>query len=107
MGAPQGFASRTERQADRVVVRWAGELDVASAERASAVLDELIALEGALVALDLAHVTFMDCRGLRCVMALREHVHREGGTFVLGPTSCGVDRVIELAGVEVMFASCD
>ena len=57
-----------ERDADVVVVRQAGELDISSAPTLERQLNELGAIAGSSVVLDLAALTFIDSTGLQCLL---------------------------------------
>jgi anti-anti-sigma factor len=48
------------------------------------------------VGLDLAQVTFLDCAGLRALLAIERHAERKGGGVTLTAMSPAVGRLLDL-----------
>jgi len=85
------------RAGDRVL-RVAGELDAYSAPH----LAQLLTGAGDPTLLDLARVTFIDCGGLRAVVALRQRVDVE-----IVAMSSVVERLLDLTGLRETFTQRD
>jgi anti-anti-sigma factor len=89
------FPSRHDENQHVITVR--GEVDLANAD---GLLLRLLVLAGPAtgeIALDLAQVTFMDCAGLRTLIALDHHVRTAGGSMRVTAVSPEVARLFELA----------
>ena len=54
--------------------------------------------------LDLSGVSFMDCAGLRTLLATRRRAELRGGRMRLIAASAAVRRIIELTGVQEALA---
>lgn len=92
----------------RVVLRLAGELDLAAEsglrEAASEMLSTPEAVEMIVVMTDVA---FMDSTGLRLLGTLRRSADGSGKGFHLASVSAPVRRVLEVAGLEDYFSVVD
>lgn len=89
------LGSEHSPQAVSAAVR--GEIDLATADD---LLLRLLMLAGPAsgeVTLDLSQVTFIDCSGLRALIALEQHVRAAGGRVRVSALSAPVARVFELA----------
>jgi len=86
-----------EEHGVRVVLR--GEIDVATAPKLTAALDELIAQGVRLVVLDAADVEFMDSSGLRVIVQSGTKFSDAGGRLSIDGMSGAVQRVLEIAGM--------
>jgi stage II sporulation protein AA (anti-sigma F factor antagonist) len=80
-----------------VVVR--GELDMQTAEKLEAMLDEVIEKGARLVTLDLEAVDFLDSSGLRVILGASNKLADQDGQLLLEGASSAVERVLELTGV--------
>jgi stage II sporulation protein AA (anti-sigma F factor antagonist) len=80
-----------------VVVR--GELDMQTAEKLEAMLDEVIEKGARLVTLDLEEVDFLDSSGLRVILGASNKLADQDGQLLLEGASSAVERVLELTGV--------
>lgn len=88
----------TEHAGWGTVIALHGDLDLAISG------DELLARLPALssaassrpIALDLSGVSFLDCSGLRALLALEQRIHQEGGELCVSAVSPAVTRVFEL-----------
>ena len=80
-----------------VVVR--GEIDMQTAEKLEAVLDDVIAKGGRFVTLDLEQVDFLDSSGLRVILGASNKLADLEGRLLLEGASSAVERVLELTGV--------
>jgi anti-anti-sigma factor len=100
------YAHLTVRTGRHAVLALHGELDLATP--GSELLAQLPALGSAasgLVALDLSGVSFLDCSGLRALLALQQWIHREGGHLCLAATSPAVALVFDL--LAEYLTSCE
>jgi anti-anti-sigma factor len=88
-------------EGDRLLV-LEGELDIATAPELVEMLQRLGARRHAVV-LDLAGVTFMDSTGLTTLMDAAFDAERDGWEFSIRAASPAVRRVVELAGVGMLF----
>ena len=95
--APLAFESRGFP--DAVFVTLVGELDLASAPLADARLRDA-STDADLVALDLSALSFMDCAGLRVLLAADARQRNTGGRLVIVSSSRQVQRLLDLAGVS-------
>jgi anti-sigma B factor antagonist len=89
--------NRAKEHSFRVVAR--GEIDVATAPKLTAALDELIAQGVRLVVLDAADVEFMDSSGLRVIVQSGTKLSEAGGRLLIDGMSGAVQRVLEIAGM--------
>lgn len=97
------FSVYTQRQHGVAIVSLSGELDLAGVPTLARELAR-VAEEPAVV-LDLARVTFMDCSGLRCLLAARRAAERRGRPFELIGGSRPVRRIFSLTGTEALLQS--
>jgi stage II sporulation protein AA (anti-sigma F factor antagonist) len=96
-GAVDAYLSSHNENHVEIAVR--GEVDLASAETLFQRLVVLAHPATGQIALDLTHVTFMDCAGLHAVIAIAGHVHSRGGALRIAATSPEVARLFELSGL--------
>ena len=89
--------NRATEHSFRVAAR--GEIDVATAPKLTAALDELIAQGARLVVLDAADVEFMDSSGLRVIVQSGTKLSEAGGRLLIDGMSGAVQRVLEIAGM--------
>jgi anti-anti-sigma factor len=83
------------------VVTVRGDIDLATA---ADLLLRLVILVGPVsgpIALDLSQVTFIDCAGLRTLIALGRHARTSGGSVQVTAASPPVARLFELVGLHV------
>lgn len=102
-GVGSDFSVYTQRQHGVAIVSLAGELDLAGVPTLERELAR-VAQDPAVV-LDLARVTFMDCSGLRCLLAARKASERQGRPFEMIGGSRPVRRVFSLTGYEELLQS--
>ncbi|GLW72680.1 hypothetical protein Kpho02_49790 [Kitasatospora phosalacinea] len=81
-------------------VRVRGEVDADTAPRTHRELTRALA-EHREVVLDLSEVTFMDCAGLRVLLAAGELADRTGARLVLRGAGRPVARLLELTGLDL------
>jgi anti-anti-sigma factor len=88
----------TRQCAGQVVVALSGELDVAGAARAGALLT-IVAIRVSWLIVDLAGLTFTDCAGMRALAAAAKQARRAGGGLVPAAPGPLVLRVLDLTGL--------
>jgi anti-sigma B factor antagonist len=92
-----------EFERPQVVLRLAGELDVAVTDDAYKRLLSLPLTRGAQLVLDLRDVTFLDSTGVRLILRARDHAARHGAGFVLVRGPEPVMRVLNVTGLAGQF----
>ena len=80
-------------------VRVTGELDIAAAPQLEDSL-RMAQLQARRVVLDLRELTFIDCAGLRVVVAAGNHARQAGAHLVVVRGPSQVDRVFTLTGTS-------
>jgi len=87
---------------DGTVVRFCGELDIATAPPLQAHLLDLIE-GGHRIVIDLAEVAFMDTSGLEALLACQRRAEQMGTVLVLRRPPERVHRLLELTGLTPCF----
>jgi anti-sigma B factor antagonist len=105
--APEGFEAHVRESGALWLVRVRGEIDLASAPKLEAVLDEAIAAQPARVMVELESVSFLDSTGLRVLVEAQRRLQQGGGTFVIDGMSETVRRVLEVSGLLAELADSD
>lgn len=89
------------------VVRFAGELDIATIEELGEALSAAVD-SGAPVVVDLSECTFIDSMGISVILrAARTQANGSSGSFALAGVRDQVDRVLKLTGVETELTVYD
>lgn len=89
--------------AAQVVVDLAGEVDMLTAPELRQQLGQAMGAPGTVVVVEASAVTFMDCAGLRELLAAHTRLAAGGRTLVLRSPSPPVARLLELTGLTVTF----
>lgn len=84
-------------------LRFAGELDAASAPEVHRALSELVGQAGTDVELDLARLTFIDSVGLGALLKAAQQLDRQGRRLVVRHAHEAVRRTIELTGLDAVL----
>jgi anti-sigma B factor antagonist len=84
-------------QAEGVVVRVTGEVDIVTAPVLKRHLDSAIASGRPTIVIDLSDTTFLDARGVGVLVTARADVGRNGGSLLIRKPPALVRRVLELA----------
>jgi anti-sigma B factor antagonist len=84
-------------QAEGVVVRVFGEVDIVTAPVLQRHLESAIGSGRPTVVIDLAETTFLDARGVGALVNARKRVTAAGGRMVIRRPPALVRRVLELA----------
>jgi anti-sigma B factor antagonist len=94
----------TVRHRGRVTLYLSGEIDqIATAEFVTAA-DSALATGPVAIIVDLADVTFMDSAGLSGLVQVHQQTRHAGATFQLQSPSRIAARIIELSGLDQLFA---
>src|SRR5579862_6348990 len=92
--ARQPLTVDVAEEGDAVVVRLAGELDVANASQAREAIDPALTEETRRAVFDLGDLTFMDSSGLAVLLVIAQRVRVE-----LRRPSAVIRQVIEMTGL--------
>jgi len=95
----EAFRAWSETTGDSVIVRAAGELDVASAPIFEEELRDALATDVSAIIVDLADVTFMDSTGLRALLVTTNLTNVTGRRVgVRRELTAAVQRTLEVSG---------
>ena len=94
----------TEDLGDRTVVRVAGEIDIASADRLRDRIGQLLADGRTDLVVDLTQVTFMDSTGLGLLVGALKRVRLAGGRLELVVDSERLLKVFRITGLLQVFS---
>jgi anti-sigma B factor antagonist len=86
------------------IVAISGEVDVCTEAPLQQALLWIIRERGARLMLDVSGVSFIDCAGLRALLATRRRAEMRGGFMCLIATSAAVRRITELTGTHEALA---
>jgi anti-sigma B factor antagonist len=86
------------------IVAISGEVDVGTEAALQQALLRIIRERGARLMLDLSGVSFMDCAGLRALLATRRRAEMRGGFLRPIAASAAVRRITELTGAQEALA---
>jgi anti-sigma B factor antagonist len=98
MGVGDQLLIDVRREADRVVVRLDGELDMANAPLLQAAIENAERDDNSMLVLDLQRLQFMDSTGLRIILWARERCVENGRELALTPGSEQVQRLLSVSG---------
>ena len=87
------------------IVAVSGDVDVCTEALLRQALLRIIRERGARLMVDVSGVSFMDCAGLRALLATRRRAELRGGFMRLIATSAAVRRIIELTGMHMPLAT--
>ncbi|MDR8409491.1 STAS domain-containing protein [Nonomuraea sp. 3-1Str] len=90
-----------ETETRRTVAHLRGEIDLATAELLKKSLNTMIEHQSvSALEVDLSQVSFIDCSGLRVLMALKRSLQSRGGTLSLAHLSPSAERLLAAAGLD-------
>ena len=89
-----------QRGADEVVVRLAGEIDVLTVVKLSALVNEILADPPARIVLDMAGVTFCDSQGLGTLVVLSRKAEHARSVLALANVGGFLLRVLDITGLR-------
>ncbi|MEU9335962.1 anti-sigma factor antagonist [Streptomyces sp. NPDC048290] len=98
--APLTRQLRVHRVRGYTVVEFHGEIDIAAAAEIAPYLDAVTARPGSLIVLDLTHVEFFDCSGLRLLYRARSRVLDRDGQLQLVCVHPLTLRVLRVTGLS-------
>lgn len=107
MGVNGQLRIDVRHEADRVIIRLEGELDLANASRLQSTLEEADLGAANVVVMDLQGLQFIDSTGLREVLSLRGQTLQRGGEFAVTPGSQQVQRLLSVTGVADHLRTLD
>jgi anti-anti-sigma factor len=84
-------------QAEGVIVRVAGEVDIVTAPVLRRHIDAAISFGRPTVVIDLSETTFLDARGVGVLVSARAEIGQNGGRLLIRRPPPLVRRVLELA----------
>lgn len=99
---PVSFRIDARPARDRVIVVAAGELDLASSAALSSEVQVLCDARFARIVVDLRELTFMDCSGVRALVACKHHVEHLDVRFSLILEPCA-RRLLQICGLRDQF----
>jgi anti-sigma B factor antagonist len=91
---------RVREDRGRTVLELHGEIDIAAAVEIIPHLDALTGRPGARIVIDLRHVEFFDCSGLRLLHRARHRILDRGGELRLVCTHPLTLRVLKVTGLS-------
>jgi anti-sigma B factor antagonist len=94
---------RVHRERGHLVLEFRGEIDIIAALEIIPLLDAATGRPGARVVLDLRHIEFLDCSGLRLLYRARRRVLAQGGRLRLVCTHPLTLRVLRLTGLAAVL----
>lgn len=92
-----------ERKGEELVVTIQGDVDINSAPKLKATLDQLLTLGATKLTLDLAGVPYMDSSGLATCVELVQRLKAKGGTLTLTRLTPKVKGLFEITKLEQLF----
>jgi anti-sigma B factor antagonist len=98
MGVADQLQIGVRSEADRVVIRLEGELDMANAPRLQAAIEEADLDGRSMLVLDMQQLQFIDSTGLRIILWARERCQEGDREFALTPGSQQVQRLLMVSG---------
>jgi anti-anti-sigma factor len=99
------FEIAQRREAGRLVVAPAGDLDISVVDRMRHVLAERA--PGEALELDLSRLEFLDTSGLQLIVEAHREARRDGYPLTLVRGAPAVQRVFEIAGLDRVLPFAD
>jgi anti-sigma B factor antagonist len=100
MGVQDQLRIEVRHEADRVILRLGGELDMANAPRLADAIENASMDTRAMVVLDLQRLQFIDSTGLRAILSARARSQEHGQGLAITPGSQQVQRLLSVTGVS-------
>jgi anti-sigma B factor antagonist len=94
----------TVRHRGRVTLYLSGEIDQLATSEFLAAADSALATGPVAVIVDLADVSFMDSAGLSALIQVQQQTRHAGAEFRLQSPSRIATRILELSGLDRLFA---
>jgi anti-sigma B factor antagonist len=93
---------------DDVEIALAGEIDLSNAAALGTVLETIVDAGAAAVSVDLAQLSFLDSKGVHCLLDAAGKAAAVGCRFVVRRPTPGVLRIFTICGVdEILLGSLD
>lgn len=103
-GHDSGLFSWVVRSRDSTTtLHLQGELDLTGAQSSKDALVEELSRAEATVVVDATRLDFIDSTGLRLLLDLKSRLEDAHRSFVIGPTSPQVARVLDVSGIRHLF----
>jgi anti-anti-sigma factor len=90
--------------AGAVELEVSGRLDAYWADHLAAAIEESVQAGGHRLRLDMAGVVYMSSAGIRVLLRVRKQLQALGGSFAVVDPSAAVRGVLEMVGLQVLFA---
>lgn len=90
--------------AGAVEVKVSGRLDAYWADHLGAAIEDSVQAGGHRLRLDMAGVVYMSSAGIRVLLRVRKQLQALGGSFAVVNPSAAVRGVLEMVGLQVLFA---
>jgi anti-anti-sigma factor len=100
------FETQTDRVGTAAIVRFTGELDIASEAPAAAALEAALGDGGVLVA-DLRQLSFIDSTGVRVLLTAHLHATKKGMRFGAARGDGMVRKLLEVTRIDQRFPVVD
>lgn len=97
----------TRDLADAVELAISGRLDAYWADHLAAAIEDAVQAGGHRLRLDMAGVTYMSSAGIRVLLRVRKQLQTLGGSFAVVDPSPAVRGVLEMVGLQALFAESD
>ncbi|MFD0557826.1 anti-anti-sigma factor [Stackebrandtia endophytica] len=102
MGRPDLDIS-VRHESDRAVVTLAGEIDIGTAPRLTAAVENALEAQPLRVILDMSKVTFCDSQGLGTLVVLNRTATKSRSVLVLDNLTEFLDRLLHVTGLHQAF----
>lgn len=90
-------------ESDKAVVTLAGEIDIGTAPRLTAAVEDALESNPVRVELDMSGVTFCDSQGLGTLVVLNRAATRSRSVLVLAELTDFLDRLLHVTGLHQAF----
>ena len=97
----------TVTDATNATVHLRGEMDMATAELVTAVLDSELAAGRRFIRLDLSGLNFLDCAGLRALVCAHNQILAARGTLVLAGAGARIERLLAITHLDEVLLMSD
>ncbi len=97
------LAVTVDCDAQPVIVRFRGELDVSNVDQVRGVFDRLLRAGPQAVVVDLSGLSFVDCGGMSALVTVRNWLEGQGHEFKVISPHPGVRRLLALTGMDTLF----
>ncbi|MGH8794954.1 MAG: STAS domain-containing protein [Stackebrandtia sp.] len=106
MGRPD-LDIAVRHESDKAVVTLAGEIDIGTAPRLTAAVEDALDASPTRVVLNMSAVTFCDSQGLGTLVVLNRAATRSRSLLVLSDLTDFLDRLLQVTGLHSAFTIQD